>query len=264
MIEGKKLALAITSCKRLHFLERVLKAFCVFCRDIDMIDTVIFFDDSSTAEEKQRMDQLLFELFPDKEKKITHLKPESFPDTYRHARILNMLRTDLVSTGSDYMFLLEDDYLFVDFFSIVEGIKIMQEYPEYGYVGFSQSYKKFPEYIRPREIGDYWEWHYDPEQQINGNVFMDEVAAIQNLIPNLWQTYINWPSFSLRPGTHDVERLLSIGEFSTDYDRGNMRVELEFAIRWSKKFKSLNHKRFHIVNLGFDQSMSAYNLNGCE
>ena len=83
-------------------------------------------------------------------------------------------------------------------------------------------------------------------------------------MPDLWMTYINWPSFTLRPGTHHVERFLSIGEFSTTYDRDNMRTELEFAIRWSEKYKSLFHKRFHIVNLGFDSSTSAYNLNNCE
>ena len=90
---------------------------------------------------------------------------------------------------------------------------------------------------------------------------MDDVGAIQTPISDFWMTYINWPSFSLRPGVHNVNRLLSIGEFSTSYDTENMRTELEFALRWSEKFKSLCHKRFHIINLAIDSSNSSYTIN---
>ena len=264
MYQHKKISLAITSCKRLHMLRRVLKAFTVFCEDMDIIDNVIFFDDSSTDLHKFEMERILHDLFPNQNKVITHFYADSFSDTYRHARILNHLREKLTETQSDYFFLLEDDYLFVDFFRIAENINLLEAYPEYGYAGFAQSFKKFPDHIKPKEIGEYWEWYYDKDQQINCNLFLDEASAIQQLMPDLWMTYINWPSFTLRPGTHHVERFLSIGEFSTTYDRDNMRTELEFAIRWSEKYKSLFHKRFHIVNLGFDSSTSAYNLNNCE
>lgn len=264
MYKEKKVSLVITSCKRIYFLRRVLKAFSVFCKDLDIIDNIIFFDDSSSEVDKKEMESLLEITFPSQEKVITHFYSDSFEDTYRHARILNEWRKKLIDLGSDYCFILEDDYLFVDFFNIGETIEILEEHQEYGYVGFAQSYKKFPDAIKPRELGDYWEWYYDDKLPINQNIFMDDVGAVQNLIPDLWMTYINWPSFSLRPGTHHVSRLLEIGEFSTTYDRDNMRTELEFAIRWSKKYKSLVHKRFHIINLGFDSSTSAYNLNNCE
>jgi len=264
MYNNKKISLAITSCKRLHLLRRVLKAFTVFCKDIEIIDNVIFFDDSSSDSDKEEMEKILAELFSKQNRIVTHFYKESFSDTYRHARILNNLREKLIETETDYFFLLEDDYLFVDFFNISENINLLEEYPEYGYAGFAQSFKKFPEDIKPKEIGEYWEWYYDENQSLNCNLFMDESSAIQQIIPDIWMTYINWPSFTLRPGTHHVERFLSIGEFSTDYDRDNMRTELEFAIRWSKKYKSLFHKRFHIINLGFDSSVSAYNLNDCE
>jgi len=264
MYNNKKVSLVVTSCKRINLLRRVFNAFKVFCNDIDVIDDIIFFDDSSSDPDKMEMSELLDIHFPKQNKIITHFYPESFPDTYRHARILNEWRNKLIEINSEYCFILEDDYLFVDFFNISETIDLLENYPEYGYVGFAQSYKRFPSDIRPREIGDYWEWHYDESKPINANLFLDETSAIQNLTPNLWMTYINWPSFSLRPGTHHVSRLLGIGEFSTTYDRDNMRTELEFAIRWSKKYKSLVHKRFHIINLGFDSSTSAYNLNNCE
>lgn len=264
MYGNKKISLAITSCKRLHLLSRVLKAFTVFCEDMHIIDNVIFFDDSSTEEDKLKMGVLLSELFPAQNRIITHFYKDSFNDTYRHARILNNLREKLIETNTEYFFLLEDDYLFVDFFRISENINLLEEYPEYGYAGFAQSFKKFPDHIKPKQIGEYWEWYYDKSQALNCNLFLDESSAIQQIIPDIWMTYINWPSFTLRPGTHHVERFLSIGEFSTTYDRDNMRTELEFAIRWSEKYKSLFHKRFHIINLGFDSSTSAYNLNNCE
>jgi hypothetical protein len=264
MYKEKKISLAVTSCKRLHLLKRVLDAFAVFCKDIEIIDSVIFFDDSSTDQEKQEMERILKELFPHKQLHINHIFPDSFPDNYRHSRILNLLREELKSNSIDYFFLLEDDYLFVDFFSIIENINLLETYPEYGYAGFAQAFKKFPDHIIPNEIGDYWEWVFDEAQPINCNLFIDKTSAIQNLIPDLWLTYINWPSFTLRPGTHHAERFLSIGEFSTSYDQNIMRTELEFAIRWSKNYKSLFHKRFHIVNLGFDSATSAYTLNNCK
>jgi hypothetical protein len=57
---------------------------------------------------------------------------------------------------------------------------------------------------------------------------------------------------------------LSIGEFSTTFNPNETKVELEFAERWSKKYKSLCHKRFHIINLGFEPSTSAYTINKSE
>ena len=45
-------------------LNRVLKAFTVFCEDMDIIDNVIFFDDSSTDLHKFEMERILHDLFP--------------------------------------------------------------------------------------------------------------------------------------------------------------------------------------------------------
>jgi len=262
MYKGKKITLTIMSCKRLHFLKRVLKAFHLFCTDLSIIDDVIFYDDSSSETDKKEMEVILNHYFSDKNIRITHFYPDSFPDSYRHSRILNDWRNKLKEISSDYDFLLEDDYLFVDFFKITEAIDLLEGYEEYAYVNYTQSYKKFPAHIKPIEIGDYWEWYYNPEMELNTYLFMDDVSAIQIVqSPDLWLTYFNWPSFSLRPGIHNVEKLLSIGEFITGYDISVMREELDFAIRWSKKYKTLCHKRFHVINLGFEPSTSSYTLN---
>jgi hypothetical protein len=265
MYNNKKISLTIMSCKRIYFLRRVIKAFSVFCLDTEIIDDIIFFDDSSNEEDKREMEKLLNEHFPSTNKIITHFYPNSFSDNFRHARVLNSWREKLIETDSDYSFLLEDDYLFVDFFKISEAIDALGLNSKYGYFGYSQSFKKFPEHIKPIEYENYWEWYYDPNLPLNCNLFYDDVSALQiTQCPDLWLTYINWPSFSLRPGVHNVKKLLSIGEFSTTFNPNETKVELEFAERWSKKYKSLCHKRFHIINLGFEPSTSAYTINKSE
>lgn len=261
MYKNKKISLTIMSCKRLHFLRRVIKAFSVFCLDSNIIDDIIFFDDSSTIEDKKEMEELLSQYFPITNKVIIHFDEHSFPDNYRHARVLNSWRDMLIKHDSDYSFLLEDDYLFVDLFKISEAIDALNLDEKYAFFSYAQSYKRFPDNIKPIEYENYWEWYYDPNLPLNENLFVDDVSALQVQIPNLWLTYINWPSFSLRPGVHNIKKLLSIGEFSTTFNSKETKVELEFAERWSKKYKSLCHKRFHIINLGFDPSTSSYTIN---
>jgi len=263
MHKNKRIAISVTSCKRIHLLRRVLKAFVVFCEDIHLLDEVIFFDDSSSTDEKIQMENLLNELFPNQRKTITHFYPESFPDGYRHARILNSWRDKLIETDTDYTLHLEDDYLFVNHFSLAECVDILEEYEEYGYISLNQSWKNFPPEFKPKVIGNYWEWIYRKDRPVNDCLFLDEAAAIQQPQPDIWLMYINWPSFSLRPGMMHVKKLLSIGEFSTSYDPKSMSVELEFAIRWGERYKSLCSKNFNIINLGFslDLSESAYSMN---
>ena len=82
MFQNKRVSLTIMSCKRIHLLRRVLKAFSVFCSDLHIIDEIIFFDDSSTHEEKKEMESLLEVYFSDQKKSITHFDNNSFPDDY--------------------------------------------------------------------------------------------------------------------------------------------------------------------------------------
>jgi len=81
MYKGKKITLTIMSCKRLHFLKRVLKAFNLFCTDLSIIDDVIFYDDSSSEEDKREMEEILNLYFSDKNIRIIHFYPDSFPDS---------------------------------------------------------------------------------------------------------------------------------------------------------------------------------------
>jgi hypothetical protein len=266
MINGKIVSLSITSSKRLPMLERVLKAFSVFCIDLHLIDNIIFFDDSSSDEDKEKMKHMLNALFPAQKKIFTNFYPNTFPDAYRHSRVLNSWREKLVETNTEYCFHLEDDYLFVDFFNLETGIKVLSTVDDCGYVGYFQSYKRFPTEHQPKTIEvdnvKFWEWIYKPELGLNESLFLDEAGAIQTLNGGgYWMMYINWPHFSLRPGIHNVKKLLSVGEFSTTYDMSTMRTELEFSIRWAKQWKTYCHEKFMVVNLAWDESQSAYTLN---
>jgi hypothetical protein len=61
---------------------------------------------------------------------------------------------------------------------------------------------------------------------------------------------------------HDVKKLLSVGEFSTTYDRENMSVELEFATRWKNMgYKSMMSKTFTSLHTGQNPELSAYKIN---
>ena len=261
MHNNKRISLSITSCKRLDLLRRVLRSFNLFCTDLDIIDDIIFFDDSSNSEEKNEMELIINDLFPNQNKIITHFYEDSFEDGYRHSRILNVWMDKFIENKIDYCFHLEDDWLFVNFFSIKECVDLLENNNEYAYVGLSQSWKKFPENLKPKEIGNYWEWIYLKDRQINENLFLDEVAAVHSLLDNsipisIWITYINWPNFSLRPGLIDVKKTTEIGKFSIADG-----FELEFAIRWSEKWKSLCSKNFNVVNLATNPNMSSYKLN---
>lgn len=266
MYNGKRVSLVITSSRRWHLLERVLRSFCIFCRDFDLLDDVLFFDDSSSPEDKARMENLLGELFSDKSVYVTHFVKDSFNDGYRHSRVLNSVRDKLIETESGYFFLLEDDYLFVDFFGFLPGLDLLCQVPSCAYVSYYQAMKKFPADQQPQirnHIGvDFWKWPYRADLPLNCNLFYDDVGSIQTLVPGFWIMMINWPSFSLRPGVHDTVKFLSIGEFSTDYDLVNMRTELEFSLRWVKKWDAWCHEKFMVINLGWDQTNNAYTLNG--
>lgn len=261
MYREKKISLSVTSCKRYGLLERVLKAFKVFCKDIDVIDKVLFYDDSSSEEDKINMNNLLEQLFPDKERIITHFYPESFDHNYRHSGVLNDLRVKLKNLEIDYTFHLEDDYLFINHFSISEAIDLMELNTEYGQVNFWRGWLNFPDSIKPKEIGNYWEWIYFEDRGINENLFMDDCGAIRTLKGSwYWQTYINWPYFSLRPSVTNVEKFLSVDDFSINFNPETTSTELEFSVRWAeRKYKTLCSKHTHIIDLGLDSS--AYSIN---
>lgn len=261
MYKGKKVILTTTSCRRPSLLYRAIKSFGIFCQDKNIIDEIYYLDDSSSNSDRQSAIEW-YHKFVGKPVVFRFVERDTFPDNYRHARMLNIWRDCIISSKTDYVFHLEDDHQFYNMFTIGQPIDIMTEYPEYGYMGYCHSWKNFPVSMMPKKIiGDFWETVYFDDRPINEHLFLDDVQAMHTG-PDWWMYYLNWPYFSLRPGVYDVQKLLSVGPFSTTYDREKISVELEFAIRWKNKgYKSMMCKYFTSLHTGQDPSLSAYTLN---
>lgn len=261
MYKGKKVILTTTACRRPRLLYSAIKSFGVFCQDKNVIDEIYYLDDSSSNSDRQLgLDS--YAKFINKPVIYRFVEKDTFPDNYRHARMLNIWREYIIASNADYVFHLEDDHQFYNMFTIGTPIDIMQQYSEYAYIGYCHSWKHFPEGMKPKRIiGDFWETVYFDDRPINDLLFLDDAMAMHTG-PDWWMYYINWPYFSLRPGVHDAKKLLSVGEFSTTYDREKTSVELEFSIRWKDKgYKSMMSKNFTSLHTGQDVSNSAYNIN---
>jgi len=262
MYKGKKVILTTTACKRINLLKAAIQSFGIFCQDKNIIDEIHYYDDSSQPHERSTAIEYYHKHIPSANLIFRFFEKETFPDNYRHARVLNFWRNGIESSNADYVFHLEDDHQFYNMFNIGEAIDIMEQHPEYAYMGYCQSWKNFPVDMMPKQIiGNFWETIYLDNMPINDLLFLDDVMAMHTGL-DWWMYYINWPYFSLRPGVHHVKKLLSVGDFSTTYDREKTSVELEFAIRWKDMgYKSMMCKHFTSLHTGQNPELSAYKIN---
>lgn len=262
MYKGKKVILTTTACKRIRLLQAAIKSFGIFCQDKHIIDEIHYYDDSSQQHERQTAIEYYHTHIPNAKLIFRFFEKDTFPDNYRHARVLNYWIQGIENAGADYVFHLEDDHQIFNMFTISETIDIMEEYPEYAYMGFCQSWKNFPKDMMPKRIiGNFWETVYFDNRPVNDLLFLDDVMAMHTGL-DWWMYYINWPYFSLRPGVHHAKKLLSVGPFSTTYDREKTSVELEFSIRWKDKgYKSMMCKYFTSLHTGQNPELSAYKIN---
>jgi hypothetical protein len=140
----------------------------------------------------------------------------------------------------------------------LDGIDLLDDNEDIALVGYSWEKKKFPtELFTPRIIGDFWEWYYSEKHKLNESLFVDEVE-IKYLPEGYWVNYINWPYFGFRPAIHDIKKLKTIDNFNENMDS----FELEFALRFAKKYKSFLHLERICYHIGIHNS--SYNLNNSE
>jgi hypothetical protein len=165
-------------------------------------------------------------------------------------------KEDIKFFNIDYVFHLEDDWFFENPFNLHEGIELLKNNEDVGMVGFSWKKKIFPmELFQPKLIGNFWEWYYSDKHYLNEPLFNDTVEEDLHVVKGLWIKYINWPYFGFRPAIHDVNKLNQMNTFNDNMDS----FELEFAIRFSKKFKSFLHSERICYHIGDENS--SYNLN---
>jgi hypothetical protein len=251
------IGLTITTCKRFDLFEKTIRSFISFCDDTHLIDVVIHYDDSSDINERSRMFSLLNELFPNItiiSKRFTH---GSFQTNRRHLEIMKVWKEDIKTL--DYVFHLEDDWLFEKPFNLKEPVDILRNNSDIGMIGFSWKKKIFPEDLfKPKIIGNFWEWYYSDKHSINEPLFNDVVEEKFYESQGLWIKYINWPYFGFRPAIHDVKKINELDTFNDNMDS----FELEFAIRFSKRFKSFLHFERVCYHIGGENS--SYKLNSSE
>jgi len=273
------ITLTMTCSKRLHLFKRTLPSFVEYCQDKILISKIIIFDDSSTEDDRFEMERMVENLFPNIN--IDFIYFNNIPTKYRHAYIMTRW-FDVLKTN--FVFHLEDDWLFLDKFSLKESIDILKADWNIVSVGFAQSLREFPEeylslYKQERSIinretqiiypknNNYWIWPYLSRFDIAATMFSDTVRAkegTEDLGVNYWENFLNYPPFGLQPGIMDVIKLKMIGNFDLKFDE-EVPIQLEgnYGKRTYQYFDSLctiKRKVKHIGSTYMNES-SAYELN---
>lgn len=252
------IGLTITTSKRFSLFEKTINSFANFCLDKENISHIIHYDDSSSEEERKQMTNIIKNLFPSVKLTSISFSPESFTTKKRHMEIMKQWKTNNETFKFDYVFHLEDDWLFIENFLLLDAVEIMDKNEDIAMVGFSWEKKIFPEnFFIPKVIGDFWEWFFSNTFEINEPLFYDEVE-MKYLPDNQWVKIINWPYFGFRPAIHDVKKLKTLDNFNDTTDF----FELEFATRFSKKYKSFLHSKRVCYHIGNEKS--SYTLNNSE
>lgn len=260
-----KIGLTITSCKRWSLFEQSLRSFSCSFEQPDLIDCIVHYDDGSTGEDRRRMEQLLGECFPGTPVISRWFELDSFVSDKRHMEVMKHWKRDIEEMGLDYVFHLEDDWLFERPFRISEAIALMARRSDIALVGFSQALREFPpDRFVPERIGGFWQWWYDRQQPVLALLCPDaeETALSQN---GSQVDFVNWPHFGFRPGLHDVAKLATLETFNsntTPTRLGNCTwFELEFSARFAERFQSYFHVDRACRHIG---EVSAYQLNSSQ
>lgn len=249
------IALSITSCKRLHYFEKTVSSFYEYCKDSCLLDLILWYDDSSSIEDRLEMMKILLKYFKNKKIISTFFSEKSFDTNKRHKEIMNVWKKDLTHLSLDYVLHTEDDFEYINNFYIEEAIQLLKTNNDVASVGFSQEKRKLPEEFGKLNIkGNFWEWFYLKNRPLLDGLFLDEVIMKKHPHPNFWCKFINWPYFGFRPALHDVKKIEKLDGFR-DVDGS---FELEFAIRFSKLYKSFCHINEICKHIGH---IDSYNLN---
>lgn len=248
-----KICLSITTCKRFELFCRTIISFAKNCKDINQFECVYHYDDSSSEEDRNLMEGLIIRLFPNSVYVKKHINPDDIKSNRRHMEIMKKWKGD--TEYFDYVFHLEDDWLFDKEFNLAEAINLMKLNSDVAYVGFSWERKEFPSDIfTPIVIGNFWEWYYSEKYELCEPIFIDKVE-MRNLPEGHWIKYINWPYFSFRPGIHDIKKINKLETFNDSMES----FELEFSTRFAKLYKSFFYVESVCKHIGLN--VSSYELN---
>lgn len=273
--------LTMTCSKRLHLFKQTLPSFVEYCQDKFLISKVIIFDDSSTEDDRFEMERIVENLFPNIN--IDFIYFNSIPTKYRHAYIMQHWFDNL---KTNFVFHLEDDWLFLDKFNLKECVDILKNDWTILSVGFAQSLRQFPDdYLeryknerskipRTQDVvypknNNYWIWPYLQDCYVGEMMFLDIVKGQEgsdDLGVNYWENFLNYPPFGLQPSVMDVIKLKLIGNFDFSFDVNSdapISLEGNYGKRVYQHFDtiySIKRKVKHIGSVYMNET-SAYDLN---
>uniref|UniRef100_A0A6C0BNV5 Glycosyltransferase 2-like domain-containing protein n=1 Tax=viral metagenome TaxID=1070528 RepID=A0A6C0BNV5_9ZZZZ len=256
---GDRVVVTMTTCKRFDLFSRTLNSFLACCTDLDMVHRWVVVDDNSSEHDRQRMQKL----YPFIE---FILKGEH---DRGHARSMNMIRK--ATGGEDYIFHLEDDWLFLDVKPYITLLlDVLHTEPECGQALVNRNYAERLHDDPLRIVGGVEKsTRHEVAYVVHEHADTDtpEYAARMDTLLPTQASHLYWPHYSLRPGLIRREVWTQLG----DYDERDRHFELEYARRyvmagWKTAFLD-GIFSLHIGKLtteSDDTVASAYRLNETE
>ena len=238
-----RIALTITTCKRVDLFERTVDSFLDCCVDHERIAEWICIDDNSSSEDRARM-KARFPFFTWVWKG---------PQAKGHAHSMNLLVDLLRAGGFEYVMHMEDDWEFLETRNwISDALAVLALERDCGQVLLNRNYAEMPEehdilggVVRETPDGVGYRLHVH-----------DAAMAVQGR-SNAW-----WPHYSLRPSLTRVEVFQRVGRFDSNAEH----FELDYARRYlqagycSAFLDTIGLK--HIGKLTTETGDNAYSLNG--
>lgn len=250
------ISLTITTCKRLYLFKKTIFSLQENLIDINLFDSIIHYDDSSSQEDRKEMENIINQIFPNSKYISRYFEPTDFKTNKRHAEIMNIWKEDMEKLNVDFAFHTEDDWEYLEKFSIIEAIDILKNNKKIALIAFSENFpfgKLPPDIFYPKIIGNFWECIYIKEKKLLENLYLKREETVGDYL--YWEYYINWPYFTLRPSIHDVKKLSTLDNFKTE---GDVSFELEFSTRFAEKYVTYFYMRNICKHIS---GKSAYELN---
>ena len=220
-LNGPKITLTVTACKRLELFKKTINSFLNCCLDKELIARWICIDDGSSEEDRLEMQRLYpFFEFIFKE-----------PQEKGHASSMNRLLSEI---DTPYWLALEDDWhFFVKANYCQKMLSVLEEDESLGQVLFNRNYGLTLENrdlvggvqkLTSDSSSRYIEHQHFPSDSEDYQRLMEKLAP--GALSNAW-----WPNYSLQPSMASMRSIKAIGS----YNEETKHFELEFAKRYTDK-----------------------------
>ena len=236
--EKIKVILTMTTCKRFDLFQRTVNSILNTWTDLDKIDLFFCVDDSSTEEDRDKM-QKNFSFFE------YYMKT---PAEKGHRQSMNIIWKKLEKLKPDFWIHIEDDWLFFKKDSYVtKSIEFLEKYKERNIhqILFNRNYAE-----------TYNDWGINGGIPLENGFFLHQTTEVSG------RNCAYWKHYSFRPSMVRVDAILSLG----DYTSANTFFEGDYANKYSNKgytsafFDTI--VSLHIGKLTSDKNgVNAYTLN---